>query len=259
MIGRNRIYCLLSFVIVLVGCNARINGPISLDIGEVQDPEDVGGIWTGSDDTGLEIYAISRDAGGMRWVIPATGEQGFGFASAVGTSLEIYYTYVAPLGSSLSDGATSANCTATGTIAERDHIDVRTWCDTTANSRFENSALLTYSALYDRDSSLATIAGNYDDQGLVLNVNGAGEIFEQNPESGCIMSGQVSIIDSRYNAYDIWITYSDCVGDAAALNGTRFSGLGTLDDSVNPEQLFVALVGDVDGLTYSVVYVLPKL
>ena len=221
--------------------------------------EAVGGIWVGTDSTGLEIFALSTECGEMHWVIPVTGEQGFGSGSSNGTSVSFNYTYVAPLGFVLSDGSTSATCTATGTIQERQSLDVDVSCTTTEGNSFDNSARLAYSNLYDRDSSLATIAGNYDDFGLTLNVNGAGEIFEQDPGSGCVVNGQVSVIDARYNAYDIWIQYSNCQGDFAILNGARFDGLGTLDNTVNPEMAIAGLVGDVGGITYSVIYALPRL
>ena len=118
---------------------------------------------------------------------------------------------------------------------------------------------LAYSDLYDRDSGLATIAGNYDDFPLVLNVNGAGQIFEQDPASGCVVNGQVSIVDTHFNAYDVSITYSNCQGDFAILNGARFDGLGTLDNTVNPEEAIAGLVGNVGGVTFSVIFVLPRL
>jgi len=221
--------------------------------------EAVGGIWIGSDSTGLEIYALSTESGEIHWVIPSTGEQGFGSGSANGTSLTINYTYVAPLGYVLSDGSTSASCTATGTIRERQSMSATTNCTTALGNSFNNSATLSYSALYDRDSSLATIAGNYDDFGLVLNVNGAGEIFEQIPGTGCVVNGQVSIIDARYNAYDIWVSYSNCIGNDAVLNGARFEGLATLDNTDNPELAIAGLIGNVGGVGYSVIYVLSRL
>lgn len=219
----------------------------------------IGGAWVGTDSAGLEILALSTETGRVHWVVPATGEQGFGTASVNGSAVTINYTYVAPLGFTLDDGSTSATCSATGTIQERQSLAVTVNCTTSLGSTFSNSASLTYDSLYDRDSSLSVIAGNYDDFGLVLNVAANGVIFEQDPSTGCIINGQVSIINSQFNAYDVSITYSNCVGNFAVLNGATFTGLGILDNTVTPEQVTVGLTGAVGGVTYSIVFTMPRI
>jgi hypothetical protein len=67
---------------------------------------------------------------------------------------------------------------------------------------------LTYDgAVYERDSSLATIAGNFEtldpNSGtmIMLNINTDGTIFVQVPSTGCVLNGAVELIDSRFNAY----------------------------------------------------------
>lgn len=219
----------------------------------------IGGAWVGNDSTGLEIFGLSTESGRIHWVIPSTGEQGFGTAFVNGTAVTINYTYVAPLGFVLADGSSSAICTATGTIRERQSLAVTTNCTTDMGLAFSSTASLNYDSLYDRDSSLSVIAGNYDDFGLVLNIAANGVIFEQDPASGCIINGQVSIIDSAFNAYDVSMTFSNCVGNAAILNGVTFTGLCILDNTVTPEQLTVGMTGAVSGVTYSVVVTLPRL
>ena len=159
----------------------------------------------------------------------------------------------------MADGSTFATCSATGTIQERQALAVITNCTTSSGGTFNNSASLTYNPLYNRDSSLSVIAGNYNDFGLVLNVNANGVIFEQDPVSGCVVNGQVSIINSQFNAYDISITYSNCVGNFAVLNAATFTGLGILDNTVTPEQAIVGLTGAVGGVTFSVVLILPRI
>jgi hypothetical protein len=189
----------------------------------------------------------------MHWVIPETGEQGFGSGTVNGSNVTIDYTYVAPLGFTLADGSTSASCTATGTIQERQSLSVSTSCTTSLGGTFTNTGSLAYDDLYERDSSLAVIAGNWDDFGVVLTVSGNGEIFEQDPFTGCVVNGQVSIIDPQYNAYEVVITYSNCTGNFAIINGSTFSGLAILDNTVVPEQATFGLVGEVGGVTYSFV------
>lgn len=218
-----------------------------------------GGIWVGTDSNGLDIYALSTESGRIHWVAPATEEQGFGAGTVSGNNVTFTYTYVAPFGFVLEDGSTSASCTASGTIQERQSLSVNVACTTSGGGSFNNSATLAYNSLYERNSSLATIAGNYDDFGLTLNVSGSGVVFEQDPDTGCVVNGQINIINAAFNAYDVSITYSSCQGNAAVLNGATFTGLGTLDNTAVPETAVVGLTGVIQGVTYSVVYVLPRI
>jgi hypothetical protein len=109
------------------------------------------------------------------------------------------------------------------------------------------TAALSNKVLYERESSLATIAGNYQGLKEVLNIAGDGTIFSQNSGTGCVANGQVSIINNAFNACDIEFTYSNCVGPAAVMNGSSFVGIASLDNSVMPEKLLVTAIGDMDG------------
>ncbi len=116
----------------------------------------------------------------------------------------------------------------------------------------------TFSNLYMNPSSLATIAGNYSDGNVTLNINGSGVIFEQDA-NGCVINGQVSTINTSYNAYAVQITISDCTGADAALNGASFSGLATLDTNTSPTTLLAGVNGTVGGQTYALFYEIPKM
>jgi hypothetical protein len=107
---------------------------------------------------------------------------------------------------------------------------------------------LTYNPIYDRDSSLATLAGNFEDlrTGAIVNINSNGVAFSQNPANGCVLNGQASIINAQFNAYRVQYTYSSCQGADAVLNGVTFRGLATLDNTGSPEAIIVgaqALIG----------------
>lgn len=120
--------------------------------------------------------------------------------------------------------------------------------------------VLQYDVLYERDSSLATVAGNYDDgSGSVLNISGDGTVFEQDPSSGCVISGLVSIIDAAYNMYDIALEFSNCVGEFAFVNGSSFTGMAALDNTSTPEGLIIAVTGDVSGDTASLIFIEERL
>lgn len=221
--------------------------------------EAIGGIWVGTDSSGTEIVALSTESGRVHWVSAETGEQGFGTGSVDGSAVTFNYTYVAPLGASLSDGSSSANCVATGTIQERQSLTVTTNCTTDSGGSFSNSASMAYDSLYDRDSSLAIIAGNYDDAGLTFNIAGNGVIFEQDPDTACVLNGQVTIIDPQFNAYDMSVTLSSCQGEFSILNGAAFTGLATLDNTITPEVIVIAQTGTVEGIIVSAVIAMERL
>lgn len=119
---------------------------------------------------------------------------------------------------------------------------------------------LAYDALYDRDSSLATIAGSFSGpSGTVINVDAKGSIFSQDAATGCVVNGMASIINANYNVYRVQYTYGNCTGDLAALNGATFAGLATLDNSVAPEQVIVAVTYQSVSTVLGVVEVLDRI
>jgi hypothetical protein len=219
----------------------------------------VDGVWLGADEDGNQTLALVTEAGRLSWISLDTGEQGFGTVSVRAITSTIELTLVPSWGTTLADGSTSATCDGGGSVGEHDFWLATLHCTTRSGGSIESFTEFTYDALYDRDSSLATIAGDYDDSGSVISVSATGEIFEQDPGTGCVLNGQVSIIDARFNIYDVSVTYSNCMGDTAVLNGSTFAGLGTLDNSKMPETAVVGLTGDVGTETYSAIYVLPRL
>jgi len=219
----------------------------------------MGGAWLGNDSNGLDVFVLSTESGRIRWIIPSTGEQGFGTASVFGAAITINYTFVAPMGFALVDGSHSATCTATGSIQERRFLYLIANCTTDLGGTFWSAVNLVYDPVYNRDSRLSVIAGNYNDSGMVLNISASGVIFEQIPGTGCIISGQVSIINSRFNAYDLLMAFSNCVGDFALMNGVTFTGLANLDNRDTPELLSFGVTGDVEGVTVSIAVSLPRI
>lgn len=98
----------------------------------------------------------------------------------------------------------------------------------------------TYDVLYDDPSSLATTLGTWSTnlaavsyatfvrQGT-LDVSSNGVLYEQDPTTNCLVTGQLSLINPSYNAYAIALTYTgaDC---ASGLNGATGSGIAYIDD-----------------------------
>jgi hypothetical protein len=218
-----------------------------------------GGFWDGIDSKGRVVLAVVTETGRFH-LITEDLSQGSGVLSVSnGNNLSGNFTLVTQLGYVFADGTTMADCSLTGTITERQNINATVNCVTTAGLQDQSTATLDYYNLYERDSSLATIAGNYQGVNAVLNVAGNGVIFSQDAVSGCVINGQVSIINSMYDVYDIEFAYSNCAGESAVFNGANFIGLALLDNTVNPEEVIVAATGTVAGVYISFVQSLPRL
>jgi len=270
-----RLTLIAVLTVLLVGCGGGGGDPTPPLTNQA-----LGGIWIGTDSDGLGITALSTDNGRLHWQMGIFQEipdpillppvdpqpQAFGTASVTGSAVTIDYTLVVPLGSTLSDGSTSATCSGTGTIQQRQRLTVSVDCVTSLGAAYSDSASLSYvSPLSDRDSALIVVAGNYNDRNSILNISGNGVIFEQNPVTGCVINGQVSIIDARFNVYDVSITYSSCLGNRDVLNGTTHTGLAHLSSGVLPELpelpevLLTLLTGEVNGVTVSSVFLFVRI
>ena len=207
-----------------------------------------GGIWAGVDTGGVDIIALVTESGRFQYVNEFFDQGTGNLAVSSGNAISSSFQLVTALGATFDDGTTLADCTLSGTLVERQSMEISTDCTTTAGHQTQSTATLTYNALYERDSALTVIAGNYDDDGLVLNIDSNGVIFEQDPSSGCITDGQISVIDPDYNAYDVEFGFSNCSGPNAILNGTNFVGMATLDNTVVPETLIIAATGEVSDV-----------
>jgi hypothetical protein len=123
----------------------------------------------------------------------------------------------------------------------------------------QSTIALSYDPIYERDSSLESVAGNYLDteKNVVINVNNDGELFSQDPKSQCITNGTVSVIDPAFNLYRVEYTFSNCKGHhQEVLNGAVAEGLATLDDTQSPEALIMSV--EVAAAGYAFAGVFPR-
>ena len=221
--------------------------------------QSIGGIWTGTDNSGNSIVALATETGEFHFLDLTNDAQGFGTGSvANGNTVALTYTIVPALNDTLPDGSTSGACTGTGTVQQRQSLSVGISCTTSASS-WTGSATLTYDATYDRDSSLALVGGNYEDFGDVLTINSNGVLFEQSATSGCVLNGQLSIINPSWNAYDVAFTVSNCQGTQSVLNGSAWDGIAALELEGGSETLIAAFTGTVQGKTFSIVAAFPEI
>lgn len=252
---------MLTVAMVLAGCGG---GGGSNSSPPPPANQSVGGIWEGVDSDGDNIVGLIAESGFFHFIDDFG--QGFGIAAVSnGNQVDASYTYVADLGTVLFDGSTSADCTLSGTIVERQTLTVASNCTTTLGSTTQVTASLTYDSLYERNASLATIAGQYSDFGDVITIDNTGAVFEQSATTGCVLNGQVSVINPEHNAYGVAFTVGGCGAGFTELNGTSWSGIGALDnsDSSTPEELVFGVTGDVtiSGVTatFALIIVAPRI
>jgi len=220
-----------------------------------------GGIWVGVDTgTGGRVEVVVAEDERFRF-LDQVGNQGSGILSVSnGNNVSGNFQLVRERGLVFPDGTTLADCTLSGTVKERQTMEVTVNCTTTAGPLNQITADLDYDTIYDRDSSLATIAGMYDDgSGIVTDIASDGAIFEQDPFFGCVTNGLVSVINSEFNAYDYQFGISNCTGPSAVFNGSNFFGFASLDNTTARETLIVAATGEVDGILVSVIIVARRL
>jgi hypothetical protein len=226
-----------------------------------------GGIWHGTDQvTGLTILALVDELGHFT-LIRADGVQFTGLAVTAGTSLYASIEGVTEFGKTFPDGSIHGSGTLTGDVTARQEMDIDAQFTTDAGTGAHILVPPTpqpfqFDVAYNESSSLAIIAANYADAvtGTVVTINSNGDIFAQDANTGCVINGRISIIEETYNVYDVQVSYANCQGATAALNGIPFAGLVALGDTMTPQQLVGGVTGSVNGRRkYSIVYALDRL
>lgn len=196
----------------------------------------VGGMWFGTTEISgqgtFELLGLVAE-NGTGFFLQEDGVMYWGTVRASGNTISSAITGAGLLGTPLWDGSASGTGSVTGTIAARVSVSATSVFVTSRGGQTTSRIALDYDASYDDDSSLALISGNYvDSLGLyagVLNISSSGDLFLQDPATGCVVNGRISIINSAYNAYNIQFSYSNCTGFDSVLNGVTFTGLAAYD------------------------------
>ena len=212
-----------------------------------------GGIWSGTDSTsGLAVTGLVTEAGEFH-VIRSDNVQYFGTMSVSRNNVSGNFTGVTPVGSVFPGGSTTGTGTISGTVQERVSASLATSFRPAGGATSTSNLLLTFSSLYNRASSLATIAGNYLDPttNAIINVNSNGVVFSQDAVTGCVITGTISIINAMFNAYRVQYSFASCRAPNTILNGTTANGLGTLDNTVTPERAIIGVVNATPGYSYA--------
>ena len=214
-----------------------------------------GGIWAGTTSNGTTVVGLVTETGEFHF-LQDDGVQYFGTVETSENELSADFTGVTEFGTAFADGSTTGTGTLTGTVQERTSMSGESNFTTALGDETESTLTLSYDALYERNSSLATIAGNYRNEATnaIINVNGNGELFSQDSVTGCVINGTVEVIDPSFNAYLVQYRFSSCSGEYASLNDTVANGLGTLDNTVSPERAIIGVVNPVAGYAFTGVF-----
>lgn len=251
--------------LALAGCGHRGSGAASDSAGADEQTQSIGGIWNGTDASGRTVVAMADEAGEFH-VILDDGTQYAGTASITGDAVSANINRLQRHSGAggPSDSASAGSEVATtlkGTVQQRQSMSITVAPAAGARSFPPETFSLQFNSSYNDPSSLAMIAGDYMDSlnGNMITVNGSGTLYWEDPGSGCLAEGAVSIINPSYDLYEVQFQYSACQGALADLNGTEFLGLGTLDTSLQPAQFVFGVTSDRNGHGYAIDQRLSKL
>jgi hypothetical protein len=96
---------------------------------------------------------------------------------------------------------------------------------------FTGTFSFAYDALYERESSLAILAGTYTTPTASLSIDDQGALFYQSSDTFCVGNGSAAVIDPDFNMYRLRIELASCLGDPLADGIWTLTGLAYLRDS----------------------------
>ncbi len=241
----------LAAAVALAGCSSS-DDPDSVFLEGVQY---LGGVWRGTDASGATLYGLSTEDGDFR-LASSVGLQYFGNYAVGGNLIAGSFAAVSNFnGPEICPGSTDAiGEILSGRLSRRSSLSGDTVLRTECGTFIQSSFTLDYDSLYERNSGPLQASGTYSDTatGSVVSVSVAGTLFGQDPVSGCVLSGTIESVNTRFNVYNISLTYESCVGATASLNDLSFAGFATLDNrsSAAAEQLIaiVASAGSAGGV-----------
>ena len=219
-----------------------------------------GGVWKGTESvSGAQVFGVADQLGDF-FFERSDGVLYVGTATTSQNSLSASFDGYVLNGNAFSDGSTHGIGTLSGTIKSQASISATTQFTTDNSNTSKGSVSLNFDTLYNTASSLTTISGNFTNgaDGAAVTIGSNGTIFSQDAKSGCVLNGTVLIINASYNAYKVVFDLASCKGTSFALNGIQFTGLATLDTSVTPQVVHLAVTGASGNTKYALVYDLKR-
>jgi hypothetical protein len=242
----------LLFSVALVfcaSCGGGGSGPnsrVTESVGPVVASASPGGYWVGVDSDGYDVAMLADEEGELYFV---TGLLRLGTGVLTVTGKEgVDGVVTVPQDPVLQNQSSSTDCKLEGTLVEYQSMILDVRCKQVAGQEVLTTFTLNYDPIYERDSSLDTIAGLFDYAGNdVLNISADGTVFSQDGDTGCVTSGTVVATNSAFNAYKFEVRLGNCPGVSSELRGRTLQGLGMLDNSVFPEELLLIVSTTVDS------------
>lgn len=211
-----------------------------------------GGIWTGTDSsTGLQLTALIAESGQMQ-VIRSDSSQYYGTLAVSGNSISANINGITLYGTSFPDGSVHGTGKVTGTLTARSSIQANVSFTTDKGESTTSNVTLAFQSIYTAAPNIANFAGNWTDEGSgdVVSITSGGALFVQDPSSGCVINGQINVVQANYNLWAAAIDYANCQGSAAVLNGLEFAGFVEVNGN-NILAGFQDKSGKNDGLVFS--------
>ncbi|MEO7205703.1 MAG: hypothetical protein ABI356_14555 [Steroidobacteraceae bacterium] len=262
----HQLVAIMTGSLILLGCGGGGNSVASGGSGSADETptQALAGVWTGTDaGTGLAITGIIDEGGGFNFV-RADGVQYVGTTTATTGSISANFDGYSPVGETFSDGSTHGSGSISGSLSKRNFMHLTDQFTTSMGNSTSGSVSLTFNSwsyVGVGGGSLAAVAGDYTDQasGDVVVITGDGDVTWQDPTSGCVGNGTISVTNPNNSVYEVRFSYENCQGQYASFNGAQFSGLAALNPSVSPKQAIVAVTGQAAGQPiYAVSFVLNR-
>ena len=215
------------------------------------------GVWGGTDSvTGMSVDGYIDSAGNAVF-IRADGVQFVGATQVSGSTLVaavVVYTNFGA-GSSFKDGSTFGLGTLNGTVATGSELTLSLSFTTNGGTSGSGSWSLAFNTLTNSGSSLTAISANYTDtaSGSVISISADGVVTGQNPANSCVLNGTVTLINASYDTYQVSLTYENCTGTYAVLNGLQLTGLAVLNPNTSPTQLTISVAGATTASKFGLV------
>ncbi|MBT8101278.1 MAG: hypothetical protein KJO82_16095 [Gammaproteobacteria bacterium] len=243
---------LASLVLLLSACGGGSGGGTASVPDSTAIPNDSpGGYWVGTDGDNLPVVALA-DEDGLFYFLEGRFENSSGLLSVSnGDSIRGAFSLTQSPG--VPDPTEGSDCKLDGSVSERNSMTLDASCKALNGQQLLTTLTFDYDPRYERESSLAIIAGNYDYAvGGVLNIAEDGTVFSQDDVTGCITNGRVLLNNPDYNVYNIAMQYTGCSRLDPAVHREQMFGMATLDNSVSPERLLIIVTARIDDSTVAV-------
>jgi hypothetical protein len=256
---------LLCACLTACGGGGKSNGPGPPGPG---DPQSAGGIWFDPGAVGgLAAFWISEN-GDLATQLYMDGEflpsLGAGTISVaennvVSGSFELAGARLLPLNQQGED----LGCSVSGSVLERQTLSVEVICADSNGVVYDETLAMMYDgSIYERNSSLDAIAGDYSlpflSSGNFLAISDSGTIIGSYNNGGvfCIVNGTAAIIDADYTLIDISWTMSSCIDPLlnSDFEGVQLSGFAMeiMSPTGASGSYIFLLTGRAQGRVYSI-------